>query len=82
MKTDRQEVQDIFRAVFQDATLTLCPEMAAKDVPSWSSFTHLNLILALEERFKIRFSSDEIAAMANVGDLFEALDRHGVAAEW
>ena len=82
MRTDRQEIQDLFRVVFQNSTLTLFLEMAAKDVASWTSFTHLNLILALEERFQVRFSSEEIAAMSNVGDLFDALNRHGVAAEW
>ncbi|MEW6319646.1 MAG: acyl carrier protein [Acidobacteriota bacterium] len=78
----KDDVQDIFRSVFNDPQLTLFPEMAAKDVPAWDSFNHLNLILALEDRFGLRFSSEEIAAMANVNDLFTSLNRHGIAVAW
>ena len=82
MNVTRDDVQEVFRTVFNDPDLTIQPGTAAKDVPSWDSFNHLNLILALEERFGVRFSSEEIAAMANVGDLFTTLNRHGVTASW
>lgn len=82
MAVRREDVQEVFRSVFNEPELMLSPAMAAKDVPGWDSFNHLNLILALEERFNVRFSSEEIAAMSNVGDLFTTLNRHGVDARW
>lgn len=82
MKTDRRELEELFRSIFDDPTLTLSPQTAAKDIPAWDSFTHLNLILAIEKRFQVRFSSGEIVAMSNVGDLFAALTRRGVDLEW
>ena len=82
MTVTKDDVQDVFRAVFANPNLQIVPKMAAKDVPEWDSFNHLNLILALEERFQIRLSSEEIAAMANVDDLFATLTRHGHDVTW
>jgi acyl carrier protein len=73
----REKVQVIFREVFEDDNLMIIPEMTARDVEKWDSFNHINLIVALEEAFNIRFSSDEIGTMANVGDLFKVLKAHG-----
>jgi acyl carrier protein len=78
----REKVQAIFREVFEDDNLKISPEMTARDVEKWDSFNHINLIVALEETFNIRFSSDEIGKMANVGDLFQVLKAHGKDVSW
>jgi acyl carrier protein len=78
----KESVQAVFREVFDNDELELFPAMNARDVENWDSFNHLNLILALEERFNVRFSSEEMASMANVGDLFLLLNKHGVAVAW
>jgi perosamine synthetase len=64
-------------------TLNIDPQKADdKVVEGWDSCNHLNLVFALEERFDIRFSTQEMGAMANVGDLFVLLNKHGVEVEW
>jgi acyl carrier protein len=82
MKASKDDVQQVFRQVFDMEDLGIFPEMTAKDVGAWDSFNHLNLVLALEERFNIKFSTQEMAAMAKVGDLFVLLNKHGVEIEW
>ena len=78
----REKVQAIFREVFEDDNLKIFPEMTARDVEKWDSFNHISLIVALEEAFNVRFSSDEIGKMANVGDLFQILKAHGKDVSW
>jgi acyl carrier protein len=36
---------------------------------------HINLIVAIEREFKIRFTTREITALQNVGDLVDAIAR-------
>ena len=37
---------------------------------------HLDSMLALEKRFDIMFDADEIASLASVASILEALERH------
>jgi acyl carrier protein len=78
----KEQIQAIFREIFQNENLEINPEMTARDVENWDSFNHINLIIALEEAFNVRFSSEEIGKMANVGDLFRILEAHGRNVSW
>ena len=59
---------EIFEDVF-DEEITVTPELSAKDVDGWDSLTHIRLILTIEKRFNIKFSTSEIGKLENVGDL-------------
>ena len=76
------EVQAVFRRVFEREDLKIFPEMSAKDVDDWDSFNHINLIISLEETFDVRFSTDEIAGMTCVGDLITILQGRGHDVSW
>lgn len=39
----------------------------------WDSLKHMNLVLALEEVFKIRFTDEEILKLGNAGIIFQTL---------
>ena len=76
------EVQAVFREVFDRPDLEIFPEMSAKDVEHWDSFNHINLIIGLEEAFDLSFSTEEIASMACVNDLIMILRRRGREVCW
>jgi acyl carrier protein len=67
-----QRMQRTFRAVLDNDTLELVPNMTAADVEGWDSLSHIDLIVALEREFKIKFTTAEISKLKNVGEL-EAL---------
>jgi acyl carrier protein len=73
------ELTDVFRQVFNDDELTLSPELTANEVEGWDSFTHVNLIMAIELRFGIKFKQKEIYGFANVGDLLKCVQEKVVA---
>ena len=58
----------IFRDVFMRADLPLTPELTGKDIEGWDSFKQVEIILATEERFRVRMKAREIDALRNVGD--------------
>jgi len=43
--------------------------MTANDVEGWDSLSHVNLIVAIETKFNIRFNQKELLTFKNVGDL-------------
>ena len=59
----------IFRDVFLRDGLTPTPEMTAKDVLGWDSFKQIEIVMACEEQWKIRFSTRELDGLRCVGDL-------------
>jgi acyl carrier protein len=59
----------IFRDVFDDDTLVVTPELAAKDVPGWDSLRNIRLMLMVERAYRIRLTAAEIGKLQNVGDL-------------
>ena len=63
---------EIFRDVFM-REVALRPELTAKDVPGWDSFKQIEIIVALEERYGIKFHTKELDALNNVGDLARVL---------
>ncbi len=63
----------IFRDLFDDDTLVLHPGLTAADVPDWDSFNHINLIVAVESKFGIKFQTAELEAMQTVGHLADLI---------
>jgi len=62
-------LKEIFEDVFDEDSMTITPELSAKDVAGWDSLTHIRLLLSVEKAFKIKFSTSEIGKLKNVGDL-------------
>ena len=60
---------EIFRDVFMRDELALRPDLSAKDVEGWDSFKQIEIILAAEQRFRIRMNTREIDGLQNVGDI-------------
>ena len=53
--------------------LALTPELTAKDVQGWDSFKQIEIIMASEEKWGIRFSTRELDALRCVGDLVRTI---------
>jgi acyl carrier protein len=62
-------LNEIFCEVFDDDDIKITPEMTANDVDGWDSLSHVNLIVAIETKFNIRFNQKELLTFKNVGDL-------------
>jgi acyl carrier protein len=69
-------LQQVFRDVFGDDTIVLAETTTARDIPQWDSLGHVNLMFAIEERFGVRFRGNELAELANVGELERFLEGH------
>lgn len=68
-----EQLTDTFRDVFDDEDLVLKPGTTARDVPEWDSLTHIELLVAVERGFKVRFNTGEVANLPNVGAMVELI---------
>ncbi|HXT80168.1 MAG TPA: acyl carrier protein [Acetobacteraceae bacterium] len=60
---------EIFHDVFMRDDLALTPDLTAKQVAGWDSFRQIEIIMASEERWNIKFSTRELDSLQSVGDL-------------
>jgi acyl carrier protein len=68
-----EEVQAIFRDVFDQPNLVITRESNASTVEDWDSLAHVNLVTAIERRYKVKFALGELQDLKNVGDMLDLL---------
>ena len=64
-----ERLNDIFRDVFDDASLSVTPATTAADIEDWDSLSHITLMAAVEDEFRMKFSMKEVVEMKNVGEM-------------
>ena len=69
-----EQLQEVFRSVFEDDGIVLRRDTTARDVEGWDSLTHVTLLVTLEQRLGIRFKSSEVADLKNVGELLDLIE--------
>jgi len=72
--TTLEKLNKIFCEVFDDEEIKILPAMTANDVDGWDSLSHVNLIVAVEGKFAIRFFQKELLNFKNIGDLLNCIE--------
>lgn len=70
-----EEVNKVFREVFDDDSLLIGEQTTAADVEGWDSLKHISLIEAVEEEFDMRFTMLEINGMKDVGEMISIIEQ-------
>ena len=63
----------IFRDVFDDEDIVVDAETNSDTIEDWDSLEHINLVVAIEKAFGLKFTMDEVTGMKNVGEMVEII---------
>ncbi|AZA53031.1 acyl carrier protein [Chryseobacterium sp. G0201] len=63
----------IFHEELDNDDIVLSFETTADDIEEWDSLSHIQLIVAVEKAFKVRFTSSEIQSWNNVGEMIDCI---------
>lgn len=70
-----KKLTDIFREIFDDETLIISEKTNAEDIEAWDSIENINVIVAMEKEFCIKFQIMEIGEMENVGEMVSLIEK-------
>lgn len=67
------KLNKVFQKIFDDEEMTVSDSTTADDIEDWDSLEHINLVVATEKEFGIKFNMGEVARMKNVGEMVDII---------
>lgn len=71
-------LQELAKLTFPTVDVTNT-HIGVGSVPEWDSMAHFSFLLAVEERFGVRFSVEEIAELKTLDQIQSALRKRGAS---
>lgn len=72
------QINTIFRDILDNEDVVVEESTTANDVEEWDSLTHIQLVVAIEKYFKIRFTSIEIQSWKNVREMLDCIQNREI----
>lgn len=71
----KERLQEIFRDIFDEEDLEIREDMSAKDIEDWDSLAQINLIVAIEKEFGVKFNLEEVSQLKNIGEMLSLITK-------
>jgi acyl carrier protein len=68
-----EQLNEVFRDVFDDDAITINDATNSDDIEDWDSLEHINLVVAIEKKFGFKFDIKEVGKMKNVGEMVDII---------
>ena len=68
-----EKLNEVFRDVFDDVDISVTESTSAETIEDWDSLSHINLVVAVEKEFGVKFSMGETQKMKNVGEMVDII---------
>ncbi|MCK1313543.1 MULTISPECIES: phosphopantetheine-binding protein [unclassified Bradyrhizobium] len=66
------KLQEVFDGIFLEKVAAK-PELSAADVEEWDSLMQISLVIAIEQKFRVRFRVGEVEAARNLGEFADLI---------
>ena len=70
-----KQLENIFIDVFDLEDISLQDSTTADDIEEWDSLSHIQMVVAVEKQFDIKFTALEIMSWKNVGQLVDTIEK-------
>jgi acyl carrier protein len=71
-------LQNVFRDVFDDDTFSLHPDLSQENCAEWDSLRQFRLVMALEEEFQTKLSTEQAVSLTSVARIEAFLESQGL----
>ncbi len=68
-----EKLDEVFQDVFDDEDIHVEEATTAADIEDWDSLEHINLVVAVEKAFGIKFNMGEVNTMKDVGAMVDII---------
>lgn len=72
------EINKIFIEELDNENIIIEEKTKAADIEEWDSLSHIILIVAIEKKFNIRFTAEEIQSWKDVGEMLKSIQAKGI----
>jgi acyl carrier protein len=62
-----EQVRNVASDIFETPADKITAESSPETIENWDSMRHLNLVLAIEEKFGVQLEPEDIERMKNIG---------------
>jgi acyl carrier protein len=70
----QEKVIQVLINIFQVSPDKISTETTSDNVENWDSMNHINMILALEQEFGIRYDEEQVVSMLSVEEIIDATE--------
>lgn len=63
------KLNDIFKEILDNNSIEIVEGTSANDIEEWDSLSNIEIIVAVEKHFNLKFTSSDIESWQNVGDM-------------
>ena len=70
-----EKIQEIFKDVFDNEELLISQETTSKDIDEWDSMAQIDIIVALENEFGLKFTIEEVQKLTSIKSMISTLSK-------
>lgn len=68
-----EKINAIFHDIFDDDSLVVTDDTTAADIEDWDSLEQINILVAMEKAFGVKFSVGEVEGLKDVGEMADLI---------
>ena len=73
MKKVKEDLDKIFKTIFNEKNIKSIEKLNAKSYPKWDSLSHVNLIISLESKFKLNIDEEDALNLTSYSQILKFL---------